>query len=62
MPPSEPRVRVWLTPQEVGIMVGFSASFIRNEIHAHELPAQAVPSRVSRWMEGDISTKSASTA
>jgi hypothetical protein len=31
-------------------MVGFSASFIRNEIHARELPAQAIPSRAGKMI------------
>lgn len=44
----EPRVRIWLTPQEVGLMVGFSAQFIRGEIKLKVLPAQWVPSRAGK--------------
>lgn len=45
-------VRIWLTPQEVGNLTGFSASFIRTEIKAKALPAQFVLSRsrkAGRW-------------
>ena len=45
-------IRVWLTPQEVGNMVGFSAAFVRGEIQAKVLPAQLVMSRagkLGRW-------------
>lgn len=40
--------RIWLTPQEVGNITGFSAGFIRTEIKAKVLPAQYVPSRSQR--------------
>ena len=46
------RVRVWLTPQEVGLMIGFSAAFVRREIHAKQVPAQWVNARATkqgRW-------------
>ena len=49
---SEDRLRAWLTPQEVGLMTGFSASFIRGEIKAQQLPAQLVlsrPGKLGRW-------------
>jgi len=40
------RASDWLTPQEVGNLVGgFSAQFIRNEIRAGELQARYVRSR-----------------
>lgn len=40
------KARDWLTPQEVGNLVGgFSAQFIRAEIRAGELPALHVKSR-----------------
>jgi hypothetical protein len=45
-------VRMWLTPQEVGLMTGFSATFIRTEIKLKALPAQWVISRsqkTGRW-------------
>ena len=45
-------VRVWLTPQEVGNMTGFSASQIRQEIHDKALPAHLVMSqagKLGRW-------------
>jgi hypothetical protein len=42
------RVRLWLSPQEVGIMTGFSAIFIRREIQAKALPAAFVPSRAGK--------------
>jgi hypothetical protein len=45
-------IRLWLSPQDVGVMVGFSANFIRLEIKAQALPAQFVPSRsrkTGRW-------------
>lgn len=45
---SEPRIRVWLTPQEVGNMTGFSAQFIRGEIKAGALHAQLVLSQRGR--------------
>jgi hypothetical protein len=45
---SEPAKSPWLTPQEVGVMVGFSAQFIRMEIKAHALPAQFVVSQRGR--------------
>ena len=42
----KPRETGWLTPQEVGNMVGgFSAQFIRNEIRAGELEAAQIRSR-----------------
>lgn len=34
----------WFTPQEAGLRLGFSASFIRQEIALRELPAVWVPS------------------
>lgn len=46
------KLRAWLTPQEVGLLCGFSASFIRGEIHARALPATLIPSRagkLGRW-------------
>jgi hypothetical protein len=46
------RERIWLTPQEVGNMTGFSASQIRKEIALKALPAQLVMSRqgkLGRW-------------
>jgi len=46
------RAREWLTPQDVGVLIGFSANFIRGEIKARELPAQWIPSRsgkLGRW-------------
>ena len=47
------RVREWLTPQEVGNMVGgYSAQFIRSEIKGGELQAQQIWSRAGkqgRW-------------
>jgi hypothetical protein len=42
---SSDTVRVWLTPQEVGTMTGFSAGFIRSEIKAQALPASFIASR-----------------
>lgn len=47
---SEPRQ--WMSPQDVGHLVGFSATFIRRDIALKVLPAQLVPSRagkVGRW-------------
>lgn len=44
--------RAWLTPQEVGLLTGFSANFILKEIKARELPAAFVPARSGkggRW-------------
>jgi hypothetical protein len=42
--------REWLTPQEAGLKTGFSASFIRQEIAAQQLPAVWVPSRKgTKW-------------
>jgi hypothetical protein len=35
----------WLTPQDVGNLIGFSAGFIRDEIKAGELHAEQVWSR-----------------
>lgn len=35
----------WLTPYEVGQLVGFSANFIRLEIRAKEIDAQQIWSR-----------------
>lgn len=32
----------WMTPQEVGQLLGFSAQFIRNEIKAGELKAELI--------------------
>jgi len=47
-----PSERIWLTPQQVGNLTGFSAGFIRKEITAKELPAQWIQSartKAGRW-------------
>jgi hypothetical protein len=38
-------VKEWLTPQEVGALIGFSAQFVRDEIKAGELHAERIYSR-----------------
>jgi hypothetical protein len=45
---SKAQPSMWLTPQEVGVMVGFSAQFIRMEIKANALPAQLIVSQRGR--------------
>ncbi len=35
----------WMSPNDVGNMVGFTAQFIRNEIRAGEIPALLVMSK-----------------
>lgn len=48
----EESVRAWMTPQEVGLMTGFSAGFIRKECLAKALPAAFVPARSGKRGQG----------
>lgn len=46
-------IRIWLTPQEVANMVGFSSAFVRRDIGLKIIPAQFVQPRrkggCGRW-------------
>jgi hypothetical protein len=46
-------VRIWLTPQEVANLVGFSGAFVRRDISMKVIPAQFVQPRrkggCGRW-------------
>ena len=46
-------VRIWLTPQEVANLVGFSGAFVRRDISLKVIPAQFVQPRrkggCGRW-------------